>query len=86
MLAGVEAGKADPAVVAARIIAGINAGDTVIWPDEASAAAGAVYLTDPVKLEQMLAGSSRCWRAERLPNPAPATETGRAACRWRRGR
>jgi len=56
MLAGVEAGKADPAVVAARIIAGINAGDTVIWPDEASAAAGAVYLTDPVKLEQMLAG------------------------------
>lgn len=51
MLAGVEADKADLAVVAARIIAG----DTVIWPDDASAAAGAVFLTDPVKLEQMLA-------------------------------
>jgi short-subunit dehydrogenase len=56
MLAGVEADKAAPAVVAARIIAGINAGDTTIWPDDASAAAGAVYLTDPAKLEQMLAG------------------------------
>ncbi len=47
MLTGVDADKAGPAAVAARIISGINAGDTVIWPDDASAAAGAVYLTDP---------------------------------------
>lgn len=56
MLAGVEAEKADPAVVAARIVAGIEAADTVIWPDDASAGAGSVYLTDPVKLELLLAG------------------------------
>jgi NAD(P)-dependent dehydrogenase (short-subunit alcohol dehydrogenase family) len=30
LLAGVDADKADPALVAARIIAGINAGDSVI--------------------------------------------------------
>jgi|tagenome__1003787_1003787.scaffolds.fasta_scaffold20474088_2 NAD(P)-dependent dehydrogenase (short-subunit alcohol dehydrogenase family) len=56
MLAGVEADKADPAVVAARIVAGIEAADTVIWPDDASAGAGSVYVTDPVKLEALLAG------------------------------
>jgi NAD(P)-dependent dehydrogenase (short-subunit alcohol dehydrogenase family) len=56
MLASVEADKADPQVVAARIVAGIAAGDTIVWPDDASAGAGSVYLTDPVKLEQMLAG------------------------------
>jgi NAD(P)-dependent dehydrogenase (short-subunit alcohol dehydrogenase family) len=56
MLAGVEADKADPATVAARIVAGINASDTVIWPDDASAGAGSVYLGDPVRLEELLAG------------------------------
>jgi NAD(P)-dependent dehydrogenase (short-subunit alcohol dehydrogenase family) len=56
MLAGVEADKADPQVVAARVVAGIASGDTVVWPDDASAGAGSVYLTDPVKLERMLAG------------------------------
>ena len=56
MLAGVEADKADPGVVAARIVAGIEAADTVIWPDDASAGAGSVYLSDPVKLELLLAG------------------------------
>lgn len=56
MLAGVEADKADPRVVAARIVAGIDAGETMIWPDDASAGAGSVYLDDPVRLEQMLAG------------------------------
>jgi short-subunit dehydrogenase len=56
MLAGVEADKADPRVVAARIIAGIDSGATMIWPDDASAGAGSVYLDDPVRLEQMLAG------------------------------
>jgi hypothetical protein len=45
-----------PAVVAARIVAGIGAGDTMIWPDDASAGAGPVYVTDPVRLEQLLAG------------------------------
>lgn len=55
MLAGVPADKADPAVVAARIVAGINAGQAMIWPDDVSAGAGSVYLGDPVKLEQLLA-------------------------------
>ena len=56
MLAGVEADKADPRIVATRIVAGINAGDTVIWPDDASAGAASVYLSDPVQLERLLAG------------------------------
>jgi len=29
----------------------------VVFPDDASAGAGAVYLQDPLKLEQMLLGS-----------------------------
>jgi NAD(P)-dependent dehydrogenase (short-subunit alcohol dehydrogenase family) len=55
MLAGVEADKADPALVAQRIVAGLQAGEQIIWPDDASAGAGAVYLGDPVQLEQLLA-------------------------------
>ena len=54
MLAGVDAGKAPPALVAQRIVAALAAGETVVFPDDASAAAGAVYLQDPVKLEQLL--------------------------------
>jgi NAD(P)-dependent dehydrogenase (short-subunit alcohol dehydrogenase family) len=56
MLAGVEADKATPELVAARIVDGIASGDTVVWPDDASAGAGLVYLTDPIRLEQLLAG------------------------------
>ena len=56
MLAGVEADKAAPEVVAARILDGLANGDSVVWPDDASVGAGAVYLSDPVKLEHMLAG------------------------------
>jgi NAD(P)-dependent dehydrogenase (short-subunit alcohol dehydrogenase family) len=56
MLAGVEAEKAPPEVVAARIVAALAAGETVVFPDDASAGAGSVYLSDPVKLEQMLTG------------------------------
>lgn len=56
MLAGVDADKAAPELVAARIVAGIAAGDQVIWPDDASAGAGAVYLDDPRRLEHLLAG------------------------------
>jgi NAD(P)-dependent dehydrogenase (short-subunit alcohol dehydrogenase family) len=55
MLAGVEAVKAAPETVAARIVAALAAGHSVVFPDEASAAAGSVYLTDPIKLEAMLA-------------------------------
>ena len=54
MLAGVEAVKAAPETVAARIVAALTAGKTVVFPDDASAAAGSVYLTDPIKLEAML--------------------------------
>ena len=56
MLAGVDAAKAAPEVVAHRIIAALAAGKETVFPDDASAGAGSVYLTDPLKLEQMLAG------------------------------
>jgi NAD(P)-dependent dehydrogenase (short-subunit alcohol dehydrogenase family) len=57
MLAGVEADKAAPELVATRIIAALAAGETVVFPDDASAGAGAVYRQDPLKLEQMLLAS-----------------------------
>jgi len=41
--------------VAKRIIAGVDAGAEVIWPDDASAGAGSVYETDPRQLEVLLA-------------------------------
>jgi len=56
MLAGVEAGKAAPELVATRIVAALAAGETAAFPDDASAGAAAVYLQDPLKLEQMLLG------------------------------
>lgn len=56
MLAGVEAVKAPPADVARRIVAALAADREVVFPDEASAAAGEVYAADPYKLERMLAG------------------------------
>jgi NAD(P)-dependent dehydrogenase (short-subunit alcohol dehydrogenase family) len=55
-LAGVEAEKADPAVVAQRIVAALVADETLVFPDDASAGAGSVYLSDPVQLERLLAG------------------------------
>jgi NAD(P)-dependent dehydrogenase (short-subunit alcohol dehydrogenase family) len=54
MLAGVEAPKAPPRLVASRIVAALASGETLTFPDDASAAAGSVYLSDPVKLEQTL--------------------------------
>lgn len=54
MLAGIDAVKAPPHVVAERIVAGLAAGEPMIFPDDASAGAGAVYLTDPRKLEELL--------------------------------
>lgn len=56
MLAGVDADKADPEVVANRIVAALVADQTVVFPDDTSAGAGSVYLSDPVELERMLAG------------------------------
>lgn len=56
MLAGVEAEKARPEVVAQRIIAALAAGENLVFPDDASAGAGGIYLSDPVQLEQLLAG------------------------------
>jgi NAD(P)-dependent dehydrogenase (short-subunit alcohol dehydrogenase family) len=55
MLAGVEADKADPAVVARRIVQGLVADQTIVFPDDASFNAGSVYLSDPLALERMLA-------------------------------
>lgn len=54
MLAGVDTDKASPERVAERIVTALAAGETMVFPDDASAAAGAVYLQDPAKLEQML--------------------------------
>lgn len=48
--------KAPPETVAERIIASLAAGQTIVFPDDTSAGVGSVYLSDPVKLEQMLAG------------------------------
>jgi NAD(P)-dependent dehydrogenase (short-subunit alcohol dehydrogenase family) len=56
MLAGVEAQKAPPQLVASRIVSALVAGEEVVFPDDASAAASMVYLADPLKLEQMLTG------------------------------
>lgn len=56
MLAGVDAVKAPPQLVAHRIVAALAAGESVVFPDDASAEAGAVYLTDPIKLQQLLTG------------------------------
>lgn len=56
MLAGVDGEKAPPQTVAERIVAALAAGKTAVFPDDASASAGSVYLSDPLKLEQMLAG------------------------------
>lgn len=56
MLAGVEADKADPAIVARRIVAALAADESVVFPDDASQGAGSVYLSDPLELERMLAG------------------------------
>jgi hypothetical protein len=56
MLAGVDIEKAAPEAVAERIVAGLTADETVMFPDDVSAGAGSVYLSDPLKLEQMLTG------------------------------
>lgn len=56
MLAGVEAEKADAATVASRIVAALEADEDLVFPDDASAGAGSVYLADPVALERLLAG------------------------------
>jgi NAD(P)-dependent dehydrogenase (short-subunit alcohol dehydrogenase family) len=56
MLARIQAHKAAPQLVASRIVSALAADQDVIFPDDASAAAGAVYLSDPIKLEQMLTG------------------------------
>lgn len=56
MLAGVEADKADPGVVARRIVAALAADESIVFPDDASHGAGQVYLGNPIELEKMLAG------------------------------
>lgn len=56
MVATIEMMKTSPAEVAARIVEGVQAGETVIWPDPVSAGAGGVYVEDPIGLEELLAG------------------------------
>jgi hypothetical protein len=45
-----------PGFVAERIVAGLAAGQTIVFPDDTSASAGSVYLSAPLKLEHLLAG------------------------------
>ena len=56
MSAGIETIKSAPEDVAAGILDGINAGQTTISPDQASAQAGEVWRHDPQQLETMLTG------------------------------
>jgi len=56
MLAGVDAEKAPPEPVAGRIVAALAAGEAVVFLDDASAGAGTVYLSDPLRLGRMLTG------------------------------
>jgi len=56
MLKDVEADKAPAAEVARRIVSALAAGESIVFPDDASAGAGAVYRQDPLRLEEMLAG------------------------------
>ena len=54
MVAGRAMPKTPPAEVAARVVAGLGAGETIIWPDPVSAGAGQAYLENPLALEAML--------------------------------
>lgn len=74
--AGRRADKAAPELVAARIVAGIIAGEQLIWPDDASAGAG--YLNDPRRLERLLAGRPTFASLSGIPPWDPAT---RSRCR-----
>jgi NAD(P)-dependent dehydrogenase (short-subunit alcohol dehydrogenase family) len=55
MVAGVEMMKTSPIEVAKRIVEGVQAGETIIWPDPTSAGAGGAYLENPIALEEMFA-------------------------------
>ena len=57
-LAATIAQQAHAAGITASVhpYASLAAGETLVFPDDNSAGAGSVYLSDPVKLEQMLAG------------------------------
>lgn len=57
MMAGVDGPKADPTEVARRVLAAVAAGESVVFPDDMSAGAGALYVTDPVGLEKMFSGA-----------------------------
>jgi short-subunit dehydrogenase len=58
MSAGMDAVKADARVVAERIVAGIVADATEIYPDDASAALAEIYHAGPLQLEKTLAGAT----------------------------
>jgi NAD(P)-dependent dehydrogenase (short-subunit alcohol dehydrogenase family) len=55
MVAGVEMMKTSPDEVATRIVEGVQAGESIIWPDPVSAGGGGAYLGNPIALEEMLA-------------------------------
>jgi len=56
ILAGVETVKAAPETVAQRIVGALASGETMVFPDDTAAGGESVYLAEPLKLEQMLAG------------------------------
>jgi NAD(P)-dependent dehydrogenase (short-subunit alcohol dehydrogenase family) len=77
MLAGVQAPKAPPQLVASRIVSALAAGESLTFPDDASAAAGNLYLTDPVKLEQTSPAAPRAG--------APGRRAARRSRSWLSG-
>jgi hypothetical protein len=56
MLAGAGAPRAPPEAGAARIIASLAAGQSIVFPVDTSASAGSVCLAGPVKPGHLLAG------------------------------
>ena len=56
--AGVEADKADPAVVALRIVHGLVAEETIVFPDDASAGGGSVYPSDHYERDGLMPRSA----------------------------
>ena len=59
MLAGVDAEKTAPAVVAERIVDGIRTGSAMIYPDDSSAYLGSIYASAPAQLEAIISANGK---------------------------
>jgi NAD(P)-dependent dehydrogenase (short-subunit alcohol dehydrogenase family) len=57
MLSGIDAPKTSPAQVAARLLAGLEAGDEDIFPDPNAEAMASIWWGDPKAVERALSGA-----------------------------